>query len=234
MGSANLADCHSVPDLVVHEMPSHAFDWPDWHLLPHEDAAWLAQIRFNGRPLEDFVAEIHQGLNTGADDVFLMREVGRTFKRIVFAESRVDGKTYRLEADMIRPIVRGRHIRGYRSLPSRSNLCVFPFDRSGCLLAGRRITRRQFPFVYQYLTQYRPSLSRFPAKHGVPWYDSIVGQGCGRFSPRLALDLSAARSPLIRGFTLIDDSTICVPQQCCGFCAGCLRRSIRSPPPGRA
>jgi hypothetical protein len=43
--------------------------------------------------------------------VFLMREVGRTFKRIVFARSRVDGRTYRLEADLMRPIVRGRHIR---------------------------------------------------------------------------------------------------------------------------
>ena len=71
-------------------MPLYAFDWPDWHLLPHEDAAWLAQIRFDGRPLEHLVAKIHQGLNTGSDDIFLMREMGRTFKQIVFAESRVD------------------------------------------------------------------------------------------------------------------------------------------------
>ena len=63
-------DVGSAPDVVVHYMPSHAFDWPDWHLLPHEDAAWLAHIRFVGRPLEQFLVGIGQGLNTGRTTFF--------------------------------------------------------------------------------------------------------------------------------------------------------------------
>lgn len=202
LSSVNRADCQSPPDLVVHEMPSHAFDWPDWHLLPHEDAAWLEQIRFSGRPLEHLVAEIYQGLNTGADDVFLMREVGRTFKRIVFAKSRVDSKTYRLEADLTRPIVRGRHIRGYRN-PESPNLCVFPFDSSGRLLAKDEM-REQFPLVYQYLAQCRPILSRRPMKHGMPWY---VSWATAAEVPPFGLRLVSSKISAHRGFTLINDST---------------------------
>jgi hypothetical protein len=183
-------------------MPSHAFDWADWHLLPHEDATWLAQIRFDGRPLEHLVAKIHQGLNTGSDGVFLMREVGRTFKRIVFAKSRVDSKIYRLEADLTCPIVRGRHIKGYQS-PESPNLCVFPFDSSGRLLAEDEL-REQFPFVYQYLTHCRPSLSRRPAKHGMPWYASWAADA--EVSPG-SLRLISSKISAQRGFTLIDDST---------------------------
>ena len=96
-------------------------------MLPHEDAAWLAHIHFVGRPLEQFLAGIGQGLNTGADDVFLMRQVGRTFKRVVFGRSRVDGETYRLEGDVTRTIIRGRHIRGYR-VPDSRDLCILPYD----------------------------------------------------------------------------------------------------------
>jgi hypothetical protein len=196
------ADRQSVCDIVVHEMPAYSFDWPDWHLLPDEDATWLAQIRFGGRRLERLVAGIRQGLNTGADDVFLMREVGRTFKRIVFARSRVDGKTYRLEADIMRPIVRGRHIKGYQSAES-PNLCVFPFDASGRMLTEDEL-REQFPFVYQYLTQCRSRLSQRPAKHGVPWYASWARDV---EALPVGLRLISSKISAHRGFTLIDGST---------------------------
>ena len=86
------ANVEPAPDFVMHDIPSHAFDWPDWHLLSHKDAAWLAHIHLVGRPLEKFLIGIGQGLNSGADDIFLMRAAGRTFKRVVFGRSRVDGK----------------------------------------------------------------------------------------------------------------------------------------------
>jgi hypothetical protein len=90
----------------------------------------VGHIRFVGRPLEQFLVGIGQGLSTGADDVFLMREVGRTFKRVVFARSRVDGKTYRLEGDMTRTIIRGRHITGYQ-IPESRDMCIFTYDSAG-------------------------------------------------------------------------------------------------------
>ena len=194
-------DVGSASDMVVHDMPSHAFDWPDWHLLPHEDAAWLARIRF-GRPLEHFLIGISQGLNTGADDVFLMREVGRTFKRVVFGRSRFDGKTYRLEGDVTRPIIRGRHIKGYEAPESR-DFCIFPFDSTGQVLPEDRL-RSDFPHAYQYLTHCRSRLAARPMKGGVPWYAaSREVSDFFRCSPRLVS--SKISSPA--GFTLIDNST---------------------------
>ncbi len=194
------ADVGSAPDLVMHDMPSHAFDWPDWHLLPHKDAVLLAHIRFVGRPLEQFLGGIGQGFNTGADDVFLMREVGRTFKRVVFGRSRVDGKTYRLEGDVTRTIIRGRHIKGYRAPDSR-DLCIFPYDSAGRVLSEDDL-RANFPHAYQYLMQCRPRLAKRPAKDGLPWYtasrDVSALFPCGS-----RLVSSKISSPA--GFTLINN-----------------------------
>ena len=189
------ADVGSAPDLVMHDMPSHAFDWPDWHLLPHEDAAWLAHIRFVGRPLEQFLAGIGQGLNTGADDVFLMREVGRTFKRVVFGRSRVDGKTYRLEGDVTRTIIRGRHIKGYQ-VPDSRDLCIFPYDSAGRVLSEDDL-KANFPHAYQYLMQCRPRLAKRPAKDGVPWY--AASRDVSALSP-VRLQTCQQQNILPRGF----------------------------------
>jgi hypothetical protein len=199
------ADVGSVPDLVMHDMPSHAFDWPDWHLLPHQDAAWLAHIRFVGNPLEQFLTRIGQGLNTGADDVFLMREVGRAFKRAVFGRSRVDGKTYRLEGDVIRTIIRGRNVRGYQ-VPDSRDLCIWPYDSAGRVLSEDDL-ETNFPRAYQYLTHCRSRLAERPVKDGAPWYapsrDVSDYSPCG---PRLVS--SKISSPA--GFTLIDNpASVC-------------------------
>jgi hypothetical protein len=197
--------CHAgvdwASDLVVQDMPSHAFDWPDWHLLPAEDAAWLAHIRFIGRPLEHFLGRTGQGLNTGADDVFLMRDVGRTFKRVVFGRSRVDGKTYRLEAEATRTVIRGRHVHGYK-VPDSRDLCIWPYDSAGRVLPEDDLAAN-FPRVHQYLTQCRPRLAERPANDGVPWY--AASRDVSGHSPRgPTLVSSKISSPT--GFTLIDNA----------------------------
>jgi len=196
-------DMTSTPNIEACDMPSHAFDWPDWHLLAPEDAAWLAHIRFVGRPLEQLLVGIGQGLSTGADDVFLMREVGRTFKRVVFARSRVDGKTYRLEGDVTRTIIRGRHIKGYR-IPESRDLCIFTYNSAGHMLPEDDL-KANFPHAYQYLTRCRPRLAARPAKGGMPWY--ATSQTVSGLS-HCRLISSKISSPL--GFTLIDNpTTIC-------------------------
>ncbi len=195
----------SASDIVAHDMPSHAFNWPDWHLLADDDAAWLAHIRFVGRPLEHFLTGIGQGFNTGADDVFLMREVGRTFKRVVFGRSRLDGKTYRLEGKVTRTIIRGRHVKGYR-IPESHDLCIFTYDSAGRVLLEDDL-KTNFPHAYQYLMHRRPLLAERPTKDNVPWYAAWRKvPDLFQCSPKLVS--SKISSPV--GFTLIDDpTTVC-------------------------
>jgi len=190
-------------DLVTHDMPSHAFDWPDWHLLSHEDAVWLAHIRLVGRPLEQFLVGIGQGLNTGADDVFLMREVGRTFKQVVFGRSRVDDKTYRLEGDATRTVIRGRYIKGYQT-PKSHDLCIFPYDSAGRVLLEDDL-KTNFPHAYQYLMHYRPRLAERPATDSVPWYAACHKMpDFFQCSPKLVSSKISSSS----GFTLTDNPII--------------------------
>lgn len=202
LSSVFRSDLNSTPNIEVRDMPSHAFDWPDWHLLSHADAAWLAHIRCVGRPLEQFLVGMGQGLSTGADDVFLMREVGRTFKRVVFGRSRGDGKTYRLEGDVTRTIIRGRHIKGYQ-IPKSRDLCIFTYDSSGHLLPEDDL-KTNFPQTYQYLIHRRPRLAERAMKSNVPWYAAWREvPDLFQFSPKLVS--SKISSPV--GFTLIDNPT---------------------------
>lgn len=192
-------------DYVVHEMPSHSFDWPDWHLLSHKDAAWLAAIHFMGRPIVDFLVGIGQGLNTGADDVFLMREVGRTFKHVVFGRSRLDGKTYRLEGEATRPIIRGRHIKGYRD-PVSQDLCIYSYDSTGHIFS-EEVFQKDFPWTYHYLLCHQSLLLKRPMSDSLPWYATALrNSDLLKSGPKLVC--SKISSPA--SFTFIDDPiTVC-------------------------
>jgi hypothetical protein len=190
-------------NIAVHTMPSYAFNWPDWHLLPDKDAGWLAHIHFVGRPLEYFLVGLGQGLNTGADDVFLLREVARTFKRVVFGKSRVNGKTYRLEGDVTRAIIRGRHVKGYQ-IPESHDLCILPYDSEGRVLSEDGL-QRNFPNAYHYLMDCRSRLAERPMKIGVPWYAASRRlPDLYRFNPKLVSSKISSRG----GFTLIDNPNV--------------------------
>ena len=193
-------DTGSRRDYVVRDMPSYSFDWPDWHLLSHEDAAWLAAIRFMGRPIEDFLVGIGQGVNTGADDVFLMREVGRTFKHVVFGRSRVDGKTYRLEGEATRPIIRGHHINGYLA-PKSQNLCIYPYDAAGHIFP-EEVFQRDFPWAYHYLLCHQSRLLKRPRSGSLAWYATSLGNSDLLKS---GLMLVCSKISSAASFTFIDD-----------------------------
>ncbi len=156
------------PQIDINELPDSVVDWPNWALISRKDVSWLADLRFRGTPLCYQALEISQGLQTGADDVLVMREVGRTSRRIVFAKSRIDGKAYGLEADITRPIIRGRHVRGYQS-PATRYLCVFPYDTAGRAWP-EEVIAREYPLAYRYLLLHQARLSQRKRPQDVPWY----------------------------------------------------------------
>jgi len=187
----------SHPQILLNELPDSVVDWPNWALISREDASWLADLRFRGMPVSYQAIAIGQGLQTGADDVFVMREVGRTFRRIVFAKSRIDGQTYRLEADVTRPIIRGRHVRGYRC-PETQYLCIFPHDTAGKALP-EGVIASEYPLVYQYLLLHRAHLSQRKRPQDVPWYAACVAD-LGQ-SPKVER-IIGSKIAAARGFTL--------------------------------
>lgn len=119
---------------------------------------------------------------------------------MVFGRSRVDGKTYRLEGDATRAIIRGRRVRGYR-VPDARDLCIWPYDSAGRVLSEDNL-KTSFPHAYRYLIRCHPRLAERPAKDGVPWYaPSRDVSDYSQRGPRLVS--SKVSSPA--GFTLIDN-----------------------------
>jgi len=72
------------------------------------------------------------------------------------------------ESSILRPILRGRNIRGYAT-PEPETLCIFPYDKTGDLITEDRL-ETEFPRTYRYLKSCRACLGSRKLKDGQPWY----------------------------------------------------------------
>jgi hypothetical protein len=108
------------------------------------------------------------GTATGADKVFLLKNVDCLDSKMVLAESRFLDDVFVFESSILKPILRGRHIKGYTA-PESKTLCVFPYDDTGNLIAEDML-QTKFPCTYRYLKHCQSHLSSRKLKHGQPWY----------------------------------------------------------------
>jgi hypothetical protein len=105
------------------------------------------------------VSDIFVGLQTSADDVFIMNHV-RSGDHLLTLYSECSHAEVTLEKELLHPIVSGTDVKGYDALPSRQYI-LFPYDvfnEKACLLAWRRI-EEDFPRVANYLKGHRARLS---------------------------------------------------------------------------
>jgi hypothetical protein len=85
----------------------------------------LAKIEAVGTPLSHLPIYIGQGLVTGADDVFLLRNLHQPKEGMILVEQRKTGRQFWIESALVRPIISNRDIRGY-SLLAPSTSCLVP------------------------------------------------------------------------------------------------------------
>jgi len=190
-------------DVVIHQLSRDCFSSVHWSLTSVGESEWLDAVKSAGVPLGVFPVIAIHGIHAGADDVFIMREAGRTFSQIVFAKSRIDGRTYRLESGATRSIMRGRYVRGFGP-PRSPDLCVFPYDEYGNLLP-EDMFRSRFPLAYQYLLANKTTLINRRPQPGVPWYATTT-----------AIHVQWSRIPMLicgaidsgAGFTIIEDQNL--------------------------
>jgi len=128
----------------------------------------LSKIESDGIRLGKLPIRIRFGIATGADDVFLLRNVEDLNSQLVLAESRFLNDIFVFEYSVLRPILRGRHIKGYSAAVPQT-LCIFPYDNTRKVIA-EDIFSTKFPRVYRYLMSCREKLSSRKLKSGQPWY----------------------------------------------------------------
>ena len=105
-------------------LPATALTRAEWSLAVGEAAGLVARLRALPMRLGD-VADIFVGLQTSADDVFILDAVGESANRLVL-HSKSLGRDYAFESDLVFPLVSGVDVTRYCPLPRRQYI-VFPY-----------------------------------------------------------------------------------------------------------
>ncbi len=121
------------------------------------------------------IADLFVGLQTDADDVFILEEVKRDKGRVL-CSSKHTGRNHWFESAHLKPFLKGSlNIRRY-VLSDVSKLLIFPYEtRSGkSSLIPSDIYAQRFPLTWAYLTECKARLSeRNKGKMGLPWYGYV-------------------------------------------------------------
>jgi hypothetical protein len=156
------------PSVCVQHLPPAACLSANWVLRNETESELLSKITSQGTPLGKLPVDISFGATTGADSVFLLKGAERLSSGAVLAESRFLDDLFVFESSILKPILRGRYIRGY-VCPQPKTLCIFPYDENGKVI-GENVIRSRFPGTYQYLSSCRDKLSSRELKPHLPWY----------------------------------------------------------------
>ena len=137
------------------------------------------------------------GLQTDADDVFILEEVRREKDRVL-CESASTGKQHWFEQDHLKPFLKGSlNIRRYY-LSDVTKRLIFPYDvKDGkAPLIDEKEYKRRYPLTWHYLEQNRERLaSRNKGRMGKEWYGYVYKKNHTLFgAPKLLVPAIATGS----------------------------------------
>jgi type I restriction-modification system DNA methylase subunit len=124
----------------------------EWNFVPSANQPLFRKINSQPKKLED-VADIFVGLQTSADDVFILNYLGES-KGTIRLQSKSLGTEWTFEKDLLHPLVSGTDVPAYGSLPHRQFI-IFPYKIKGDtakLIEFKEIQKR-FPKTAEYLSK---------------------------------------------------------------------------------
>jgi len=171
----------------------------EWNFAVGESAGLISNLNSIPTKLGN-IADIFVGLQTSADDVFILDYIGETAREIRL-KSKVLDREYSFEKGLLFPLVSGTDISRYRNLASRQFI-LFPFEvrDEKATLIPFNVLEKDFPKTASYLVENKERLEgRENGKfRGVDWYKFGRSQNLGiqqRIKlcvPRLVDELCAA------------------------------------------
>ena len=198
--SEHLGSLRELPsDLSGYTVQSSRLVDGAWHFPVGKDAGLFEHVAASHDKLGD-VTDIFVGLQTSADDVFIM-ELVEEKQRTIRLASKALGTTWLFEKGLLFPLVSGKDVKGYRPLPERQYI-LFPYtvsQRETTLIGFQAISKR-YPQVAAYLQKNKMRLEdrEHGKAKGKHWYGYIYLKNMARQSipkvcvPRLVDKLYAA------------------------------------------
>ena len=140
------------------------------------------------------ITDLFVGLQTDADDVYILEEVRRENGKILCA-SKYTGKQHWFEDDHLKPFLKGSlNIRRY-FLSDVTKRLIFPYAMKDCksFLIDSKEYQENYPLTWKYLGECKPRLvARNKGQMGKDWYGYVYKKNHTRFNNRKLLVPSIA------------------------------------------
>lgn len=178
----------------VEGLPTERFrvdglDGDPWVLATGEEARILEAVRSGADRLDAVAAGIFTGLQTNADEIYIVEDRGRRgLNRLVY--SRASGEELEVEPDLLHPLASGVDVERYAFRPLGS-LLLFPYRRDDAdmqLLTAEELAA--LPLTFAYLRRHETALrgrERGRMDHD-RWYAYVYPKSLGAHdSPKLGV-----------------------------------------------
>jgi len=157
----------------------------NWAFLNTGVSAFMAQVAANGPTLGNYADKIFVGLQTSADQVFILERRGKRFW------SEQLGVAVDLEATYLHPLLKGSvHMKRWLPLAS-PQVVLFPYERKGKAfeLVSATEFRKNAPLTWDYMLQCRPHLASRERGtfEGDRWYGYVYPKNLASMSKRKLL-----------------------------------------------
>ncbi len=174
-------------DEEVHDIPAQRITASPWNFAEGKVGKLIERLMAMPTKLGD-VAHLFVGLQTDADDVFILEEIGISNGKIE-CFSKATGQTHWFEAEHLKPLLKGSlNIRRYK-LDQVTKRLIFPYgDNSDSKhLIPADEYKKRFPLTWSYLETNKPRLSqRAKGQLGMNWYGYVYKKNHARFAfPKL-------------------------------------------------
>lgn len=148
---------------IIRNIASTIVDNNDWNFEINGNNGLFEKLLSQPLRLRDISEKIFQGLVTSCDSVYFLDPIGVEENGFIQVQSRATNKTYLLETEIVRPLLKGsRDISPYVAHPSKRVL--FPYDptesaRTGkTVLIPKSIFKTKFLNAWKYLEENRETL----------------------------------------------------------------------------
>ena len=155
-------------------VPAEAITQAEWNFNVGQGGELFDRLSQFPQKLGD-IAHLFVGLQTDADDVYILEEIRRENERVLCA-SKSTGSQHWFEDDHLKPFLKGSlNIRRYY-LTNVTKRLIFPYEieKGKSLLIGETEYKQRYPLTWAYLEKNRELLSaRNKGRMGQEWYGYV-------------------------------------------------------------
>ncbi|NQE53166.1 hypothetical protein C5S29_06200 [ANME-1 cluster archaeon GoMg3.2] len=157
---------------VVFERNSNSkIDSKPWNFCDIEEQKIMDKLQ-NYPPLNNIADNIFVGLQTSADKIYHLEQIGEK-EHHYMVQSKSTGDKVELEKTILKPLISGVDVKRYTT-PEIKTRIIFPYTiQSGKFtLINEKTLKKEFPLLHQYLLEYKKILgNREKGKFkGSEWY----------------------------------------------------------------